>query len=558
MDLASVITAQTDNFTSVAKEARTAFKTNDTAVQENLGGAQTIYNTIAQDQATVKAAEVAAEKQTQAATARVVTSLGADPKNPANILVKLAEQKAASDEATRQSYDELHRRANLGPTDDFLGFLSAQLYGVGEARGKFRENLGKSQLLDEQVAKTQQFVQNSQFVFKAGTEAITTASAEAAVRIAASEANLRAKQVAIESAKYGNEALLRNLNLTKEELNIAFQTVNANMAAQQYDLALKHFKLSEDRFAWDKEEKKIRDEAILEGKQMEEHVLDNINAGNVSLGLAPYDAKEAKFVIAQFKAGREDLIKAYNRGRATKALGIPIVGTSAADTVDTLTAHPEAVIPEGRKVTLKVIDQANQDVMSQAKYRTEKNKAVIEKAINDRTDQLLEQQYRQVTRDPDNVFNPGDLKQYLGSKDIPAPFAIRVSPIYTKLLQPLANSGADLSDPRVVLEATKEAVRKKTLTYEEAVDLSTVYRQVVMLNLQIRGFKSYGVHIPDDGRGLNVKTGYFGGTTDLTDPVAVSNWLSNELTKLQGVEPGRTERDVRSITGALPPEQRKR
>src|SRR4249919_3428235 len=128
MDLASVITAQTDNFTSVAKEARTAFKTNDTAVQENLGGAQTIYNTIAQDQATVKAAEVAAEKQTQAATARVVTSLGADPKNPANILVKLAEQKAASDEATRQSYDELHRRANLGPTDDFLGFLSAQLY----------------------------------------------------------------------------------------------------------------------------------------------------------------------------------------------------------------------------------------------------------------------------------------------------------------------------------------------------------------------------------------------------------------------------------------------
>jgi len=536
MDLPAIVAAQLEETITSGKNVQEVVAGNEFRSQKLLQGVQRIYDTVAKDQATVKAAEIAAKLNTQNATTQVVQAIGADPVNPANILVDLAMKKQAAIKETNKSFEELHRRADIGITDDFMGFLSAQFGGVAEARRDFRKNLGTSQLITSQVEEINKIVLAASSVYKAAEGPITAAAAEAATRLAAAEANANVQKIALESVKSSTEAMLRSQQLTKEQLSLLFQAQNAEMAVTQHNLALKQFSFQREKFEWEKEERKILNEARLEGKQMEEHVLENINVGYAALGLPPVEPREAKFIIAQFKAGKAELLEMYDRGRATKVTGVAMIGTSAADSVDALTAHPEAQPGDSKIAAIRLINAARNAVMSNPKYMNEKNKKVVDKAINDMADSLMEQQYVNVTKNPDNIFYVGDLKQYLGSpagdpRQIPPPVAIAISPLYTKLLKPLTDANADMSDPRIVMQMVMKGFKDKTLTFEEAVDISTVYRQAVMINLQAKGLTSLGLVPPKAGRTLQVNMGTFGDKIDVTDPISVSNWLSKELAK---------------------------
>jgi len=541
MNLPEILAAQLSETITSGQNVQEVVAGNEFRSQKILGGMQEVYNTVAKDMATVKSAEVAAKLNTQVATSKVVDAIGASPEDSANMLVQLATKKQTAIKETSASYDELHRRAQIKPTDDFLGFLSAQFGGVAEARGKFRENLGRSERITKDVEDINKIVLAASQVYKAAETPITVAAADAATRLAASEAQTQAQKVALESVRYSTEAMLRAQQLSKEQLSLLFQAQNAEMAVAQHNLAFKQFKFHQEKFEWEKDEKRILNEARLEGKQMEEHVLENINISYATLGLPPLDPREAKFIIAQFKSGKADLLEAYERGRATNTTGVSMIGTSAADSIDALAAHPEAQIPESRTSTLRLLKSARDAVMSNPKYINEKNKKVVDKAINDMADSLMNQQYSNVGKDPDNVFYVGDLKQYLGSRpgdnrQIPAPFAIAISPLYTKLLKPLADANVDMSDPKVVMQMVFTGLREKKINFEEAVDISTFYRSAVMINLQVKGLTSFGLVPPKAGRTLQVNLGTFGDKVDLTDPIAVSNWISKELASLKGTD----------------------
>jgi hypothetical protein len=534
MDLPAILAAQLDTTIASGKKAQDVLGAATDKAQSLMSGLQDIYAQVAKDQSTVTAATVAAKLNTQVATDQVVNAIGADPANPANIYVQLATRQKASIEATNKSFDELNRLAKIGPTEDLLGFLSAQFGGVSDARKAFRENLGRTELVSAQVAQINKTIIEANSSYKTAEAPITAASADAATRLAASEAQASAAKVALESVKYGTEAMLRAQQLSKEQLSLLFQAQSASIAQQQNELALKQFDFHKEEFDWRKQERQLLDEARLEGKTIDEHVINNINTGYAALGLPPVDPREAKVVLSQFKAGKADLQEAYERGRATTVTGIPMVGTSAAVSVDTLTAHPEAIIPPSRDPTVKLLATARDTVLANPKFAGEKDKKKVDKAINDTALELMKEQYGNVTNNPDNVFYVGDLKQYLGSpkgdpRQVPPPYAIGISPLYTKLLKPIADTGADMSDPKIVMRMVTKGVVDKTITFEEAVDIATVYRQAIMINLQAKGLTSFGLVPPDAGRTLNVRMGRFGNKIDISNPVDVSRFLSQEL-----------------------------
>jgi hypothetical protein len=89
MDLPAIVAAQLEETLLSGKNVQEAVAGNEFRAQKLLQGVQSIYETVAKDQATVKAAEIAAKLNTQSATIQVVQAIGADPVNPSNILEPL-------------------------------------------------------------------------------------------------------------------------------------------------------------------------------------------------------------------------------------------------------------------------------------------------------------------------------------------------------------------------------------------------------------------------------------------------------------------------------------
>lgn len=534
MDITDAIAQQLETTIKGGKTAAGQVTANDAKAQNTLNGIQKIYETMATDAATVKNAETAAKLNTQVATDALVTAMGADPKSSANVLLELAREQATAQASARDNFKELHRRSEIKPTQDFSGFLSAQLFGVEESRAAYRKAAGYSDLLTKQVSDANQLIQQSVAIYKAVEAPITQGSAEAAARIAASQAAVAAQQSALDGIKHSTEAVIRAQALDSQQLGLLFQARSAQQSEEAHKLALKNFDLHVEQFNWQKEEKRIADEARADGKQLDEHILENINIGRSVIGQPAIDAREGKFILQQFKAGKTDLYEAYLRGGASKDTGIAMIGTSPADTIRTFDEHPDAVarLPESKQPTIRLLAQARENV--RGKIALEKDPLKISKIINDEVASIVQQQYSNVTRSEDNVFNIGDLKQFLGSPTgdqlaIPAPTAIAASSVYKKFLVPLRDANIDLSDQRVVMQMVVKAIKDKQITFEDAVDMSTVYKQATVINLQARGLTGMGIIPPNVGRTLNVRVNSYGKAIDLTDPVAISNYLSGEL-----------------------------
>jgi hypothetical protein len=450
-------------------------------------------------------------------------------------LVRLAQTRTALKDEASAKLDELHRRANVKPSDNILEFLGNQLYGVANARAEYRQAAGRAEIVSKDIAETNSLIQQSVQTYKAIEEPITASAAEAMTRLASAEADLNVRKAQLEGFKHNTESVLRAQQLSKSALDTIFQVRTALQAEQQLKISLDHLQLSKEQFDSAKQEKKVADEARQENKQTDEYVLENINIGLAALGLPEVDAREAKFVMAQFKAGKQDLYDMYQRGRASKVIGFGIIGTSAADSIDVLNTHPEAVrnLPESRTPVLQLLATAREDVLRNPQI-DKKDKKAVDSAINKSAQALLEQQAARADGSPENIFNIGDLKQYLGSaptdaRNIQPPAAIKNTPIFKKLLIEQRDAGTDLSNPKIVFEMAVAAVAANKISFEDAVSLSTVYRQAVQINLSAKGLTGFGLVAPKNGKSLNVKLGTFSGVVDITDPVALSRKLAEKL-----------------------------
>jgi hypothetical protein len=264
--------------------------------------------------------------------------------------------------------------------------------------------------------------------------------------------------------------------------------------------------------------------------------MENINIGYASVGMPAIDAREAKFLEARFKAGDAEVWDMYNRGRLSKMTGTFMIGASPAESVETIKKYPGIVnnMPESRMPAIQVLGNAADRVSKMANVDKKDPKAVAT-AINAEVKKELEVQFSYTNSNPENVFNIGDLRQYLGSttdskEKVPAPVSIQNIPVFKKFLVKHRDAGTDLSDPKIVWQMAIAELIAGNITFNDVVELSSVYRAAAHLNMAAKGLVAFGMVPPNSGKNLKVKLGRFSGSIiDITDPVQVSNQLSKDL-----------------------------
>lgn len=536
-DLMTSILAQTQSQLDQNRETSRVILENQNKANEIITNLVTLYDSVAKDMSTVKAAEQAGKLQVQTAVKSRANAFGVDINANADRMVELATKRTAAAAKADQSLNELHRRSEVKFLDSPLEFIGNQFVGIAEARAAFRKDQGTVARTQAEIVDLNNNIQQTVQTYKALEETVTAASADAATRAAAAQANASALEARLRGIKYDTEAVLGAQQLSQASLNSIYQAHTAQRAEEQLALSKKHFKLSSEQFEFAKEEKELQRNARAELKELDELIVENVNIGRASLGLELLSGVNARQMLALFKTGKQEVYEMYKRGEAAKQLGgRAIIGITPADAIKNLSDNPaaERTLPEAKTPVIILLNQARQQTAAAANAGTldRKDAKAIETSLNKNAQAILLRQYQQSDSSPDNVFNVGDLKQYLGSdkQGIPAPRAIAGLPLYIKLLKPMAESGIDMSQPKLVYGAVYSALADGKITVEEAVQLSTVYRSVNEINQAAKGLIGFGLVPPNNGKTLNVSLGRFGQIVDITDPVALTRKLVTELT----------------------------
>ena len=527
------IIADTQRQLELNRSAGKVILENASEIQNTLRGIGSVYDIVSADMATVKNAETAARLTSQTALAAVANGFGVQITNPANRLVQLATEKTVADKEAVVKLDELNRRATKTPSDGILDYIGNQIFGVYDARQAYRAAAGKANLLDSQIKDVNSNIQQTATTYKALEESVTAASADAASRIAASDAMIKAKTVKLEGLKYDTEAITRYYSLSKDVVDAGYQALNARRQEESLKISQEHLKISREAFEFSKEERVLTREARQEGKELDENIVENINLGRASLGLSPFTGVEAKQQLSLFKQNKQELFDMFRRGEEVKRSGRAVIGLTPADAIKNLSENPtaERTLPEIKTPVIQLLNRARQKTAADPQL-DRKDARAVELNLNKNVAAEVKQQYERADSGPDNIFNPGDLKQYLGNEKtgIPAPNGISNLSLYKKLFRPLADSGVDMSQPKMVYAMTYEALKEGKITFEDAIELSKIYRSANDINQIARGLGGFGIVPPNNGKTLNVSIGKYGTVLDITNPVVLSRKLAAQLT----------------------------
>lgn len=496
--------------------------------QENLAAAERVSTEISEtlklvagDVAVVTAAKNAAELKVQAENAKIARAAGIDPETGANILVETVTKLRQSNAEVEATLKEYRRKTETGFFDSPIDYIVNQIT-LPATEEKLKNSVQQSTLYADQLTKVNNTLQNSFQTTEKLKESITASSAEAATRAAAAASLIESKKYQLEALKYNTQGIQEAQNATAEQLAMIYNVFNAQKAEQQLVLAQRSQELSERRF---NVESAMRQEALdakREGKVMEDAVLAKINAGRAASGMQPLEGPEAQFALAKMKSGAGgDVQTYYEIGDKLASTGTISFGNTPAEAVRTLTTTPTN-LPDIKRETTELLSAAMQAVQAN-KAIDQKNTAQVNTAINNFVNEKIRAQYSSIVPGGQNLFDVGDLSSYLGLS------AIKDLPVTQKVLAPLAASGVALNDPKMVLGFMRKAVKDGTLTTSEIADLATIYRKANLINQAARDFRSLGIVPPNAGRNYFAKVSTFGKPVDMTDPTAIQNYLSKEL-----------------------------
>jgi hypothetical protein len=221
----------------------------------------------------------------------------------------------------------------------------------------------------------------------------------------------------------------------------------------------------------------------------------------------------------------------FQNGEATKVTGVPMLGSSPSDAMESLEILGTTVAAV-REETLGLLKQAK-DLVAANKMIDPNKKEQVNAAFDAQVRELVAQQYRSITPNSGNIFDIGDLRAYLGNStdDKMGISSLKNLAISQKLLLPAIESNIPMDNPRDVLNLAISAVQKNQITSTEFMELGDVYRRANEINLASKNLVGLGIVPPNAGKNYLAKIGSFGATIDMTDYQALSRHLSKELAR---------------------------
>ena len=368
-------------------------------------------------------------------------------------------------------------------------------------------------------------VQQTARTAEATAQTVTAAKIEAAQKVAATEANLKAIQAEQEGIRFRTAAVTARAELSNANLNALHTLRGAQLAEQNYQLNLAQEARAREMFNWQKELKNLEAEEKKGALALEGYVMETINYGNKLLGRPELSGMDAKAMLQLFKKGGSDeLNKIYQIGLSYRMNPKnPIIGPTPADAYDNLVSL-QGQVTESQKSVIEIIRDVREALPKTA--FDPKTGKVDSKAYNKAIKDAFDTQFQTIRAGSGNPFDVGDITPYITSTP-----QLQSLPLVQKVLGPAITAKTPLSDPKVVIDLTIAAAKKGEISLPEAVSgIINTYQRANAINQAGRGFVSFGIVPPQGGLAYNTRLG-FGANVNLADPVAVGRYISIELAK---------------------------
>lgn len=366
-------------------------------------------------------------------------------------------------------------------------------------------------------------VQQTARTAEATAQTVTAAKIEAATKVAATDATLKAYQAEQEGIRFRTAAVTARAELSNANLNALHTLRGAQLAEQNYQLNLQQEGRAREQFEWQKELKKIADEERKTGVALDSYVIETINYGNKLLNRPEITGLDAKAMVQFFKkGGSEELNKLYQIGLSHRMNPKnPIIGATPAEAYSNIVSL-QGQVTEAQKGVLEVMRDVQQALPKTAfDPKTGKiDSTLYNKAIKE----AFDSQFQIIRAGSGNPFDVGDITPYITSTP-----QLQSLPLVQKVLGPAITAKTSLNDPKVVLDLTIEAAKRGEISLPDAVSgIINTYQRANAINQAGRGFISFGIVPPQGGLAYNARLG-FGTNVNLADPVAVGRYISMEL-----------------------------
>lgn len=505
--------------------------------QENLSDANAaLYGIIGDSAALVDNVKQTAELAVQNAKLKGANNFGTNLKDQGEVITGLTadlrNEYALRDQA-KASYDS-KRGADI--LSDPLGYIS-NLFSINEDIANYNSHNENIANRENQIESLNKLTQTTNLTQSQLTESVTEASIAASKNSLLSKAALDANNQRINAATYNSDGIKTALNTSKEILANQFNVLSAQNAQTNIGIAQAHLDLSRQQFEFSKQEKQIADDARAAGKSADQYLIDKINAGGSLRMGDSYDAilpgsVRAGTVLSLLKsnspAGKQ-FQEDYLIGDQSEATGTKVLATSPARAIEILATMPVKLAP-AQEAVKGVLNQALAATKADPNFDP-KNKSAVEASLNARTAAILKSQSDKINYgDSDNVFNIPSIRTLLSNSP-----TLQQLPVVQKVIAPAIASGLDLNDPNQVFSTVATALQQKTITYPQALELTTLYQVGVKTNLEARQFTSLGM-VPSYSYKTQISTdpaSVFGGkdVVDLTKPDLVGRALNKFLAR---------------------------
>lgn len=530
----NVITESAIQFLQNSADAEKAVVDNAKKGEAISAESEGIYRQIATDQAAIAYQQGLANLRAQQAARKAAAAAGVDPTNESGTIVELLSTMRQNYTETADLYAKRRAELNVNPLTSPISWLKAQVdwNATGfNLETKVTELERADKFLGAVNARLQESVRTTNVL----QEGVTQATVEAGARVAAGDALLRAQQAALEGLKFNSAAVIAVKDANLERIRMLYDINNAARQEEQFKLALEQFSWQKEKWNWDKEQKKLEQEAKAVGKLADDLSLEYINKSLASMGQPPLDPREVATQLQLFKSGAsKELQYHYQNGRRIATTGISMIGATPSEAVEVMQQIPSN-LPEVRAQVAALLAQAK-GLLDQSKDpRLTDDKANAgnrAQFINSRVNGEIARQYSSIVTGSGNLFDVGDIGAFIGTPSQPGIRQLLALPISQKLFVPAIQAGQPLSDPKIVLGLTLEAIRKGTLTTSEASSgLSAIYGQANLINQAQRGFLGFGIVPPNAGKNYYARIGAFGDTVDLADPNEIGRYINKESAK---------------------------
>jgi hypothetical protein len=498
---------------------------------------------MAEDKHTIVLAEETAKLETQARIAKVAALMGTDINATNNRYTALVEKQEKAASTRSEAAATIAEKDAVGLFDNPIqhiinGFtINKDILRHNNANRSYKEASAEIETLNTQTQST--IVTQRQLA--AGT---TQASAIAAADLAAGEFTFKANQAKIAGFQYNVEGIEAAAKTGKDVYDNMYSGLTAikveqgmRIQAAQLSISQAHLQETLKNGALQRTLTNMTIDEHKDAQAAGETLIKSINLGRAARGAEPLDDANMKTALLYFKTGRgaandvmqNDLIT----GQLSEMSGKAVISTSPTGFATLRAKNIPVNLTPAQQVVGNLIGNAveslgnpNSSNQDQATVEARQNLAKLAgikdpKELATAKANILNNYTAGVFVKKSNEIIPGDESNpfNIGSINALAEISPTVAnlPLYQKVFAAQAKAGVQLTDPDKIFNDTVKAMVNKTITYKEALGITTMFHVGVNTNIAARNMTGIAGIAPTLSYRSKVSVGNAYGNTQIMD-----------------------------------------